>query len=109
MPAKGRRSVPEAHPHGHPRPCPIGLVVAVLDVPHADDDSSPGPCWGLLRTGDPSRPSAWLRCFYGHEGVLTDHTIAEDGTVSPSVECMEPGCPWHETVRLAGWREGAIK
>ena len=34
-----------------------------------------------------------------------DHDIAADGTVSPSLDCSIDGCDFHETVRLAGWRE----
>lgn len=33
------------------------------------------------------------------------HTIAPDGTVSPSVDCPHCACPYHESgVRLDGWR-----
>ena len=44
-----------------------------------------------------------LICPKGHIGQL-DHTIAEDGTVSPSVVCPESGCGFHEYVRLEGWK-----
>ncbi len=33
------------------------------------------------------------------------HTIADDGTVSPSVVCH--ACVWHACIRLGGW-SGAI-
>jgi hypothetical protein len=41
-----------------------------------------------------------VRCPNGHIGVL-DHEIADDGTVTPSVQC--PRCSWHESVKLDGW------
>lgn len=31
------------------------------------------------------------------------HTIAADGTVSPSLVCPYPPCAWHVFVRLDGW------
>lgn len=30
------------------------------------------------------------------------HTVAADGTISPSVVC--PGCGWHVHAQLAGWK-----
>jgi hypothetical protein len=33
---------------------------------------------------------------------LGDHTIASDGTVTPSVVCAY-GCGFHDFVRLIGW------
>ncbi len=38
----------------------------------------------------------------GSVGALDGtHEIAEDGMVTPSVDC--PGCSWHVDVRLLGW------
>lgn len=48
-------------------------------------------------------PTAGVTCENGHEGLISDHAIAEDGTVSPSVVCTEEGCGWHEYIRLDGW------
>lgn len=42
------------------------------------------------------------RCANGHAAQL-DHSIAVDGTVSPSLECPEPGCTFHEFVQLVDW------
>jgi hypothetical protein len=44
-------------------------------------------------------------CSNGHEGGLfgwnyKNHTIADDGTVNPSVVCTTLGCTFHEFVRL---------
>lgn len=53
-----------------------------------------------------------MKCPKGHIGVLRteptspeDHEILEDGTVNPSVECPEPGCGFHEIVKLEQWQE----
>lgn len=49
----------------------------------------------------------WLQCpdnhraAYGQEG--DGHTIAADGTVTPSTVCPEEGCTFHEWVILDGW------
>lgn len=40
----------------------------------------------------------------GWFSLVKNHTIASDGTVSPSVVCTHPGCTWHVFVRLDGWR-----
>ena len=74
-------------------------------------DDSPGPWWhpasksldadGRLR--EKPELSAWVACPNGHLADL-DHTIAADGTVSPSVVCPEGGCGWHEHVQLEGWQ-----
>lgn len=42
------------------------------------------------------------RC--GAWGTLLDHSIAPDGTVSPSVECV--ACGFHDHVKLVGWESG---
>lgn len=36
-----------------------------------------------------------------------DHFVAEDGTITPSVVCpREPGCGFHDNVKLVGWTYG---
>ncbi len=54
--------------------------------------------------------TARMRCANVHEddiGLLIEHDIAEDGTVTPSVECNNED--FHEkNVRLVGWQE-AVK
>lgn len=61
--------------------------------------------WLPLQT--PSGPSASFVCSNGHYGTLLDHTIAEDGEVSPSVECTGvlngQKCDFHEHIKLIGW------
>lgn len=56
--------------------------------------------------------TARMRCGNVHQddiGLLSLHTIATDGTVTPSVECAYDECDFHPNhVRLVGWTE-AIK
>jgi hypothetical protein len=42
-------------------------------------------------------------CSRAHEGLIDEHEIAADGTVTPSVVCTESGCDFHDFVRLEGW------
>lgn len=48
---------------------------------------------------------AHVRCPMGHVLRVSHkfHSIAADGTLSPSWVCVIPGCTWHESVRLDGW------
>lgn len=41
------------------------------------------------------------------EGAFLDHTVADDGTVTPSLVCSVTGCKFHEFVKLDGWKAGA--
>lgn len=64
----------------------------------------PGTWKGLQR---PVGRSASFTCpVCGQTGALTDHEIAEDGTVSPSVVCPRDGCTFHEYIKLEGWQDG---
>jgi len=47
---------------------------------------------------------ASLTCPNGHTLTLRNHSVADDGYVSPSVVCPERGCDFHEWVRLRGWK-----
>ena len=58
--------------------------------------------WKGLKLSHGGR-SASVTCTNGHTATLTDHTIAEDGTVSPSLVCPYEGCEFHEYVKLEGW------
>ncbi len=42
-------------------------------------------------------------CPNGHVALLTDHEIADDGTVTPSVVCDQGVCDWHEDIQLMDW------
>lgn len=43
------------------------------------------------------------RCTCMNAPLLNAHSIAEDGTVSPSVVCTTNLCGFHEFVKLEGW------
>jgi len=58
--------------------------------------------WRKLLSGE--KISASIVCPNGHYGVLIDHDIGSDGTVSPSVVCPEEGCKFHDYVKLLGWK-----
>jgi hypothetical protein len=56
--------------------------------------------------GDRPRWSAIIRCPQcGVFLPITNHTIAPDGTVTPSVahDPRLPPCSWHPNVKLVGW------
>ena len=48
---------------------------------------------------------AMTTCANGHTLRMASdvHTIASDGTVTPSVVCTVTGCSSHVMVRLVGW------
>jgi len=53
-----------------------------------------------------SRLAPVVVCSNGHESTMTTHTVAADGTVSPSMVCPVEGCQFHEYVQLEGWMSG---
>lgn len=44
-------------------------------------------------------------CPNGHQSSISKHTIADDGTVKPSVVCAYEGCTFHEHIKLVGWND----
>jgi len=70
--------------------------------------NTPGT-WRPLKTIE--GPSAVVCCAKcGCSSTLTRHTIAADGTVTPSLGCPwekhgMPACGWHVFVKLEGWAE----
>lgn len=68
--------------------------------------------WRPVRNPDGTM-TADVTCARGHDGLIDEHTIAADGTVTPSVVCAgypagDPArpsgpCDWHEHIRLEGW------
>lgn len=58
--------------------------------------------WALTTDG-----SVVMTCpVCGNAGTIGTHSIADDGTVSPSIVCANggaKGCSFHEFVRLAEW------
>ena len=64
---------------------------------------APRPCWGTTLSKD----DGWkvvVKCGNGHVASLINHAIAQDGTVDPSLDCPEAGCPWHFHVQLQDWK-----
>ena len=86
--------VPRHRQVRHPATTPSGALAA-------------GPWWWRTDTEGLTYRPVWLRCPNGHLGTLVDHEFAADGTVTPSVVCADPGCGWHEDVRLDGFAEEA--
>lgn len=72
-------------------------------APGAGDPWIPAGTWSELFKADGSR-SAMVGCGEcGKNQTLTGHTIAPDGSVTPSLQCSFPPCPWHVYVTLEGW------
>lgn len=42
-------------------------------------------------------------CGVDSQMALPVHSIANDGSVSPSYVCPQPGCTFHEAVKLGDW------
>ncbi len=76
-------------------------MLAIPRVPHND---GPGPNWHGAMRADAQR-TALVKCPRGHIASLSEHTIAADGTVSPSLVCPRWGCDFHENVVLLGWAQ----
>lgn len=74
---------------------------AVVELAKAANFASLTPGTWVELTGEAA--AVWVACAEcGVRGSLEDHTIAPDGTVSPSLVC--PGeCGWHVFGRLIGW------
>ena len=49
------------------------------------------------------KATAGMTCSNGHYGLIDEHEIAADGTVTPSVVCRHEGCAFHELIRLEEW------
>ena len=54
-----------------------------------------------------SNEDVWAICPNGHSAVL-DHEIADDGKVTPSLDCPADRCNFHEFVRLVDWEPAEI-
>jgi len=77
----------------------------MIEITRAEGPFSMNPLQWLPVTRQSSglSPTATLTCTNGHEGLISDHEIAADGAVTPSVVCTEDGCGWHEHITLVGW------
>lgn len=66
-----------------------------------NNDHKPGTWKGLQTLGGRKASFTCPNC--GQLGSLSDHEIAEDGTVNPSVVCFN-GCGFHDFIKLEGWQ-----
>jgi hypothetical protein len=74
----------------------------MVSIPHdttCKRNVDPKPAW--VRD---SKGRLFIRCECGLLMGLTHHSIAADGTVSPSLYHAEPQCGWHVWGRLEDWR-----
>lgn len=63
----------------------------------------PGTWKGLMKSD--GHRSASVTCPLCKKNyALTNHDIAADGTVTPSVVCPTEGCTFHEMVKLEGFQ-----
>lgn len=70
-------------------------------------DPPPGH-WKPTHISTRTRFKAQMTCSEGHGLVLKNHTIDDEGKVSPSVVCKTSSCSFHEFVLLDGWDFGNI-
>lgn len=83
----------------------------MISIPHDPNPSvfsedAPKPAWWRMGEDDPEhfRPAlVILRCGECGKTSTLRHSIADDGTVSPSLVCPH-GCGWHVWGCLEGWR-----
>ena len=61
--------------------------------------------WKPVKTIDNPWSTASIVCANEHNGIIDEHTIDDEGVVSPSVVCTQDGCNFHEFVTLVGWKQ----
>lgn len=74
-----------------------------VTIPKKAHRDQPGPWWAPITTEGILSPYPMLSCPNGHAAGISDHTVADDGKVSPSLVCPEKGCGWHVWGTLEGW------
>jgi len=71
-------------------------------APQVPSYKMPAGTWKPLNDGN--RRSAVVACHKcGLPATLTEHSIAADGTVNPSLGCPHDGCDAHTWATLDGW------
>jgi len=68
----------------------------------------PAGHWAPCHPATIKRFKASMTCPAGHGLVLKGHHIFDDGRVHPSVVCPDPGCSFHEFVKLEQWTFGDV-
>jgi hypothetical protein len=69
-----------------------------------DGDFLPGT-WRPFKDRDGRHGATWSCPDCGHRGGIgpgTNHAIAVNGEVTPSIVCESP-CSFHQFIRLEGW------
>ena len=83
------------------------MIVPRLAPTHVERDTDLPRTLGWylwLPAYDEAKPWAIFRCSQGHDSTIgKPHTIAADGSCSPSFVGPTPGCTFHEFVQLADW------
>lgn len=80
-----------------------------MNIPKTDAPAfeEPAPSWKSVRADGKRVPL--FTCPNGHTGLLKGWDIADDGTVTPSVNCLSnamPGgveCDFHDMIVLEDW------
>lgn len=86
----------------------------MIELPRGPDDDGWHKVpltWRLLKYAD-GHLGATVSCADGHSCTLTNHDIASNGVVTPSLQCPigpksgdeEEECGWHENVKLLDWK-----
>jgi len=80
-----------------------GLILGPIgDAEILATDEVPGGGWHhVILDGKPTAVAYCPKC--GKKGYLDEHTIAADGTVSPSLVCPHQPCDFHDNVQLMGY------
>lgn len=60
-------------------------------------------CYATAVTDDGRRIAIFSCPECGNIASLSEHSIAEDGTVSPSVVHSRDGCNFHDWIKLLDW------
>lgn len=62
--------------------------------------------WRVLFATPGASTQVWVKCTKcGGVGQL-DHSVGTTGKVTPSLDCPNADCDFHEHVRLEGWPGG---
>jgi len=74
----------------------------MITLPQGNEPGSWEPVAEIGR----ARFKAFVRCpKCNRVYTLRQHTVADDGTVTPSLVCPHDDCDFHEYVKLEGWAD----
>lgn len=88
----------------------VSRDIRYVEIPRYDQ-MTPEPPPGFWAPCHPATVAVFkasITCPSGHTLTLRNHRVAADGRVHPSIVCPEPGCSFHELVRLQNWSFGTI-